>query len=409
MSLKSRLSQLQAQAGTGPVAAADAPPAATRLRNRLAQLHPARVQAAVPAGHGTLSTAALAARLEGETIADGVIRICRQIPLAGTLGAIELATLHTHPQLPGDTGSTSLRHVYLDTETTGLSGGSGTLAFLVGIAVLGDTEIKLTQFLLTRFAGEAALLAAFADTLAPQDRLVSYNGKSYDLPLLLTRFRMQALAAPFTELPHLDLLHPVRRLFGNRWQDCRLLSLEQNLLGFSRVDDLPGSEAPAAWFDYVRSGRGERLIQVVEHNRQDIVSLAVAHSVLAQALEQPRTFDVDLHALARWLAEHDATAARDLLQAHADQLCADGQRLLGQLYRRAGEWTQAVAVWEALAATGCTDSLERLAKYHEHISKDLAAARRCCERLPQDAAHAHRRQRLERKYSIAVRRPLLQD
>jgi len=400
VSLRSRLSRLQTRAGTGLPASAEAS-SATGLRSRLAQLDPERVQAS--ASHGTLSTAALAGRLGGEIIADGVIRICRQIPLTGTLGTLDLSSLDTDPRLPGENGSARLRHVYLDTETTGLSGGSGTLAFLVGIAIPGAGDLSLTQFLLTRFAGEAALLAAVADALTPEDRLVSYNGRSYDLPLLVTRFRMQGLTPPFGELPHLDLLHPVRRLFGSRWQDCRLLSVEQNLLGFSRVADLPGSEAPAAWFDYVRSGRAARLVQVVEHNRQDIVSLAVAHRALAQALQQPRAHDMDLHALARWLAEHDEAAGRELLQANADSLDADGRRLLGRYCRRAGEWTQAVAIWEGLAAAGCSDSLEHLAKYHEHVSRDLAAARRCCERLPGDAAQAHRRRRLERKIAAAGR------
>jgi hypothetical protein len=136
---------------------------------------------------------------------------------------------------------------------------------------------------------------------------------------------------------------------------------------------------------------------VVEHNRQDIISLAVAHGVLAQAIEQPRTFDVDLHALARWLCDSDAVRARELLQTHAGVLCGDGRRLLAQLLRRAGHWSQAVAVWETLAADGCTESIERLAKYHEHISKDLGAAKRCCDRLPVTPAIQHRRQRIDRK------------
>lgn len=394
MNLKSRLSRLQAQVGTGSATPA---PDAARLRSRLAQLRPERLQAKTAARHDTLSAEALAGRLGGDMIADGVIRIRRHIPLNAAPGTIGLGSLRTHPRLPGEAGTEKLRHVYLDTETTGLSGGSGTLAFLIGIAVTGDAAIELTQFLLTRFAAEAALLSAFAEALSAHDRLVSYNGKSYDLPLLHTRFRMQNLAQPFDGLPHLDLLHPVRRLFGSHWQDCRLLTLERNLLGFTRVDDLPGSEAPTAWFDYVRGGHGERLIRVVEHNHQDIVSLAMAHSALAQVVEQPCAFDTDLHALARWLAEHDETAARELLQAHADDLCTDGKRLLGQYCRRAGDWTRAVAIWEELAAAGCTASLECLAKYHEHISKDLAAARRCCAGLPQDAAHDHRRRRIDSK------------
>jgi uncharacterized protein YprB with RNaseH-like and TPR domain len=399
MNLRSRLSRLQAQAGGG-LTAAPPHPAAAPLSDRLAQLHPERVHATTPRGPGALSVAALADALAGEQIAEGVIRIHRRIPLTGRLGTVELASLERDPRLPGETGNDNARHVYIDTETTGLSGGSGTLAFLVGVAEVDDGAIELTQFLLTRFAAETALLAAFAQTLSTRDRLVSYNGKSYDLPLLLTRFRMQSLTPPFDALPHLDLLHPVRRLFGRHWDDCRLTSLERHLLGFSRVDDLPGSEAPMAWFDYVRAGQGGRLVRVVDHNRQDIVSLAVAHAVLAQAVEAPRRFGMDLPALARWLAEHDETAARELLEAQADGLCPEGRRLLGHYCRRAGDWPRAVAIWESLAATGCADSLERLAKYHEHISKNLAAARRCCERLPPDPVHEHRRRRLDRKLAL---------
>jgi hypothetical protein len=238
----------------------------------------------------------------------------------------------------------------------------------------------------------------------PDDRLVSYNGKSYDLPLLITRFRMQALQHPFDGLPHLDLLHPVRRLFSKRWQDCRLIRVEENLLGFHRVDDLPGSEAPEAWFSYIRGGQTGNLIKVVEHNQQDIVSLAIAHNVLMQAVARPLSFNVDLHALARWLSEHNEDDARDLLQVHSERLCDDGQRLLAQLSRRAGNWPQAIAIWETLAARGCTDSLERLAKYHEHVSKDLAAARRCCAMLPGSCAQQHRSKRIDRKLRSASRR-----
>ena len=372
-------------------------PAASSLQCRLARLRPERRHPQQASNERAIPAAELARVLKGELIADGVIRIHTRLPLAGELGAIALQSLRNNPQLPGETDTGGLRRVYIDTETTGLSGGSGTLAFLLGIACVTDDAIVLTQFLLTRFAAEAALLSAFAASLSPGDRLISYNGKCYDLPLLITRFRMQAMNPPFAGLPHLDLLHPVRRLFGRRWNDCRLLSLEKNLLGFSRVDDLPGSEAPAAWFSYIRSGADRQLIKVVEHNRQDILSLAVAHSALTQAIEQPHAFDVDLYALARWVAETDEGAARELLQSQVNRLCDNGKRLLGHLSRRAGNWKQALAIWEALAARGCPDSLERLAKYHEHISKDLTAAWRCCELLPDNAAHEQRRRRITGK------------
>jgi hypothetical protein len=301
------------------------------------------------------------------------------------------------PRYPGQPASDTLRRVYIDTETTGLSTGSGTLAFLVGIAVVKEAEIELTQLLLTCFAAEAALLSQLANTLTADDRIISYNGKSYDLPLLITRFRMQGLAHPFDGLPHFDLLHPVRRLFGRRWNDCRLRTVEEKLIGFTRSDDLPGAEAPAAWFAYLRTGHSRALERAVAHNRQDIISLAVAHSAVAMAIAQPRVFDVDLYALARWLYEVNEDDARTLLQSHVESLCENGRRLLAQLLRRAGCWQQAVPIWEALAARGCLDSIERLAKYHEHISKDLAAARRCCELLPASPACEQRSRRIGEK------------
>jgi hypothetical protein len=397
MDLKSRLSRLQAQANS-PAAPATAPAtAASNLHQRLAQLRPERLHAQSRTGSCATPAAALAEKLGGERLGEGLIRIRRRIPLLNRLGAIELCSLNEHPRLPGERDSAAGHRIYLDTETTGLSGGSGTLAFLVGLAVVEADAITLTQFLLTRFAAEAALLAAIGEGLSQQDRLVSYNGKSYDLPLLHTRFRMQGMTSPFDALPHLDLLHPVRRLFGSHWPDCRLTSLERRLLGFSRTDDLPGSEAPAAWFSFIRDGHGDMLARVVDHNRQDIVSLAVAHSVLAQAVDRPRAFAVDLYALARWLAETDMDAARTLLQSHRDTLGDDGKRLLGRLLRQAGDWQGAVAIWETLADRGCSDSMERLAKYHEHVSKDLATARRCCTRLPQGPAQRQRRDRIDRK------------
>jgi hypothetical protein len=408
MDLKSRLSRLQSQAGTtAPAAAAAEPPLAT-LRERIARLEQRGRTRTIgmtrPAPACGVAVGTLAATLQGELLAEGLIRVHKRLPLSGELGRIGLPALRRPPRLPGEAHGDNRRDVYIDTETTGLSGGSGTLAFLVGLAVVTDEAIELTQLLLTKFCAEAALLSAFAACLTAEDRLVSYNGKSYDLPLLTSRFRMQALPPAFADLPHLDLLHPVRRLFANRWSDCRLLSVEQHLLGFTRAADLPGSEAPAAWFSYVREGHAAQLVKVVAHHQQDIVSLAVAHSALAQAIAQPEDFGVDIHALGRWLAESDADAARELLQSHAGHLCDAGKRLLAQLLRRAGHWPQAVALWETLAANGCTDSLERLAKYHEHVSKDLAAARRCCDRLPGRTADQHRRRRINDKLLAADNR-----
>ena len=401
MPLKDRLARLQTQTGSGLPSPA-ASPEVSALRSRLSKIKTERLHSQPPLQVSRLSDEELARRLDGRLIAEGVIQIQRRFPLSGKLGKVNLADCLQHPSLPGETDSDNRRSVYLDTETTGLSGGSGTMIFLIGIATVDEVAIELHQFLLTRFSGETEFLSTFADALTPMDELVSYNGKSYDLPLLVSRFRMQGLAHTFGELPHLDLLYPVRRLFGKRWVDCRLTTLEANLLGFHRVDDLPGAQAPAAWFGYVRHGWADKLIRVVAHNQQDILSLVAAHRALAQAIERPQAFNVDLHALARWLSETDERHALELLLPHTHGLCNDSKRLLGYLARRVGDWPLAVTLWEDLAAGGCADSIERLAKYHEHIGKDLILAKHYCERLPVSVTRSHRLKRLEEKLHDTV-------
>ena len=396
MTLKTRLSRLQAQAGvTPPVIPAAPVPAESALRKRLRQVRPARVQAPTAICTQRLQPEALARALNGEMLATGLIRIEERIPLTSRLGARSLAGLKHIPPLPGETAPATC--LYFDTETTGLAGGSGTLAFLVGVAQVENEAIRLVQFLITSFAAEPALLSAVAAHLPADNKLVSFNGKSYDVPLLVTRFRMQGQCEPLQTMPHLDLLHPTRRLFARRWTDCRLLTLERELLGFTRTDDLPGAEAPQAWFSYMRTGQAGLLIKVVEHNRQDIISLAAAHGAIAEAVRNPLAYEADIHALARWLAEEDETRALTVLENSIDCLCDDGKRFYAQLLRRAARWQEAVSIWERLAGQGCIESLERLAKYHEHIRKDVSTASRYCDLLPGSDPVAQRRKRLDGK------------
>lgn len=396
MTLKTRLTQLRSQAGAAsPAPPPSAPiPVASRLRQRLAHVRPERVQAASPSNGLRLTAEALAEAVNGQQLAPGLIRIEASIPLTDTWGRVALSGLKAIPRLPGEPDSGTA--IYLDTETTGLAGGSGTLAFLVGLAEVKEDRLQLVQFLMTSFAAESALLSELAGCLPSDGGLVSFNGKSFDAPLLATRFRLQGLKTPLAGMAHLDLLHPTRRLFGQRWTDCRLLTLERELLGYTRTDDLPGSEAPEAWFRYMRAGQADALIKVIEHNRQDIISLAAGHAMLAQVVQDSHPYAVDLHALARWWAEVDETRALALL-ACAGNLCDDSQRLYAYLLRRAGQWDAAVAIWERLAEQGCRESLERLAKYHEHVSKDIATAARYCSRLPDSEESARRRRRLDGK------------
>ncbi|WP_077516369.1 ribonuclease H-like domain-containing protein [Rhodanobacter sp. C03] len=167
------------------------------------------------------------------------------------------------------------RLLHFDTETTGLAGGTGTRAWMIGTADwLADGRFRLRQLTTTTMGAETDMLRNFARWLRPDTVLVSYNGKCYDSPLLKTRYRLARLPEPLTGLGHLDLLHPVRRHWKGSWENCRLATAERELLGVVREDDLPGSEAPAAWLSYLRGGSAVNLRRVMVHNSQDLKSVA---------------------------------------------------------------------------------------------------------------------------------------
>jgi hypothetical protein len=289
--------------------------------------------------------------------------------------------------------------------------------FCCGVGRLDGAELRLQQWLLTRLDAEAAMLQALAASLSDARLLVSYNGKCFDMPLLETRYRLARTAKkpkkgsdPIFQMgsdpffvdtffaAHLDLLGLVRRGFGRRWPDCRLARAEQLLLGFGRADDLPGAEAPAAWLNWLRAGNPARLGAVLRHNRLDLISLVALVPALAAVVRDPHRHGADLLALARGRLRRGApTAARDLLQAAGPTLTVAEQLLLASLHRRLGAWSDAVALWEALAADAEPAALEALAKYHEHWTGDLAAALHSVQRLPPSAARTRRRDRLLRK------------
>jgi uncharacterized protein YprB with RNaseH-like and TPR domain len=180
-------------------------------------------------------------------------------------------------------GSVERRNLLqFDTETTGLSGGTGTRAFMIGAADWPDHRLRVRQLFLTTMAAESAMLRTFALWLHPDTVLVSYNGRCYDSPLLATRYRLARLDNPLADLRHLDLLFPVRRRYRGVWENCRLATIERQLLGVIREDDLPGSEAPQAWRDYLRGGSSRNFRRVVEHNDQDLRSLSALLVRMAQ-------------------------------------------------------------------------------------------------------------------------------
>jgi uncharacterized protein YprB with RNaseH-like and TPR domain len=162
-----------------------------------------------------------------------------------------------------------------DTETTGLRGGAGLWVWMVGVLIWRDGHWRLRQWWLERPGAERRYLELLlADFSGDAATLVSFNGKSYDLPHLATRLGLNEMANPLPELAHIDLLHALRRRYGKLWPDCRLRTAEERLLDLHRSDDLPGSEAPRSWREYLTMGRWQGIAQVLAHNRQDLLSLA---------------------------------------------------------------------------------------------------------------------------------------
>ena len=406
--------------GDAPQSAA-APTAPASLADRLRRLaaarapadrdagDPARREAAPPRAPNRQAApddAALATALGAERLAPGVLRLRRQLPLAvphgrGSLYPDPAAVRLLSPDAPAEPAA----WVVLDTETSGLAGGTGTWVFVVGLARWCGGALEVTQLLLTRLDAEQAFLTQVAAALAGVDLILSYNGKTFDLPLLAARLRLARLPDPMPGIAHLDLLHPVRRCFAGRWPDCRLASVEQRLLGRPRQGDLPGAEAPAAWLDWLRRGDGGRLQAVLGHNRVDLLSVAALPALLAAVYRAPLGFDADPLRIARWrLAAGDTEGARTVLAAvQAAAPGRDVHHLLARLHARAGDWPAALALWERLAEAGDAAAREALAKYFEHRVGDPRRALAHAECLPKSATAVRRQARLRQKLAALTR------
>lgn len=283
------------------------------------------------------------------------------------------------------------RSVFFDTETTGLAGGTGTYAFLVGLGFFQGDQFVVRQYFLRDFPEEDAMLAAIATDVAPYTSLVSFNGKSFDWPLLETRFRLNRRRVPLAGAPHLDLLHPARRLWRDRLGSCSLQSLEREVLGLHRQGDVPGSQIPALYFDFLRTGDLSHLAGIIEHNRLDILSLVSLAGWMGQMVAAPlgSTPDGellpgdDLYQLGRLFEARsllgEALTCYEAAQQRGVAVVSE-QSLLRQLstaYKRVREQQQAVAIWERMIGGRGSLSLFpyiELAKHHEHITRryDLA-------------------------------------
>ncbi len=289
-------------------------------------------------------------------------------------------------------------YAFLDTETSGLAGGTGTYAFLVGVGrfvrvASADPEadpvyeFRLEQYFMRDPAEEAALLEGLVDFLAPCQALVTFNGKAFDAPLLATRYALHSIPSPFADYAHLDLLPLARRLWRDRLPSRALKYLEENVLSAPRTtEEVPGYEIPYLYFDYLRTGDARPLKGVFYHNAMDVVAMAALLSHVSTMLEDPFSETVehglDVVAMAKLfedLGEWEQAArlfehGLEMELPEADFWLAI-QRL-SRLQKRRGDLETAVRLWERAAVQGHVYAHVELAKYYEHQRRDYPEALR---------------------------------
>lgn len=275
--------------------------------------------------------------------------------------------------------------VFLDTETTGLAGGTGTYVFLVGLATWTGVRLRVTQYFLGDLAAEAAFLAAVREAVAGVRQLVTFNGRTFDLPLLETRYLLTRAPWWGGEIPHVDLYPLARALWRPCVADCRLATLEAALLDLDRGDDLPGAMMPQLYFRYLRSQDTRGLPRIFAHNRWDLVALALLAARAETLLAGPAGGHDPLEWLgaARWLERRDPARSAGFYEAAAGAE-ALSQRLrtraawrLGRLWRRAGRLDEAMDLWTETARADAAPPLGLLvdlAKLCEHHARDYARA-----------------------------------
>lgn len=305
------------------------------------------------------------------------------------------------------------RWAFLDTETTGLAGGTGTYAFLVGVGRICPEGFRLRQFFMRDYGEESSLLWALAQHLAEFDVLVTYNGKAYDQPLLETRFRMARARPPFGRLAHLDLLHGARRLWKLRVESCRLVDLENQILGVEREGDLPGEMIPYVYFEYLHTQEAFRVVPIFHHNAIDILTLACLTAIVPFAFRSPDdaglVHGADLVGLARWfLKSEQRERALELMRRAVDLGLRDDLlfRTLWEIAALEKKMKRPSAALEILRDLSSSRNpyrvaaLEELAKHHEHRERDYARALELIRHAIalEDSAELRRREaRLERR------------
>jgi uncharacterized protein YprB with RNaseH-like and TPR domain len=310
--------------------------------------------------------------------------------------------------------------IYMDTETTGLSGGAGTVAFLVGVGFFEDGAYIIRQYFMRDYDDEAAMLAELQKLFQRLQGFVTFNGKAFDINLLLGRFISNRLKPAFREKPNLDLLYPSRRVWGLKLESCRLSSLEENVLGEFRSDDIPGAMIPSVYFKYLEDRDASDIKRVVRHNELDILSMVALLGKLSSMLQNP-LINTDMGYELLGLGRIFEASGKTVNMLECLEACTGSEeytirsqavRRLTDVYKRSGSYDRALEHWNAMESRNTGFELFHLiemAKYYEHKMKDIEFALVLVEKAVQNCLGAglkssrqfdeliKRRDRLKRK------------
>lgn len=281
--------------------------------------------------------------------------------------------------------------LFLDLETTGLVGGSGVIPFLVGMGFYRDDRFYITQYFLGDLAEEERMIGELSSFFSEMDfkSVVSFNGKAFDLPLLETRFILNRQELTLSELPHLDFLFSARSLWRHKLESCRLYHLSREIVGADRSEDIPSSEIPALYFQYLRTGNFSLMEPVLYHNEEDILSLlglVIQGAMLFSGREDEWAEDgVDFYGVACVFenigeVERSVRFFQKALERNLDrELELRAKKKLSYYFKRKKEWQKAVSLWEELSSSDQLFSYRELAMYYEHRKKQYEEAKRIAE------------------------------
>ncbi|MGD2294546.1 MAG: ribonuclease H-like domain-containing protein [Candidatus Aminicenantes bacterium] len=286
--------------------------------------------------------------------------------------------------------------LFIDLETTGLSGGTGIIPFLVGLGYYRDDKFYVVQYFLGDPAAEERMVAELGQLFADMDfkSVVTFNGKVFDIPLLETRFILKRQPFVLSELPHLDFLFPARSLWGHKLENCRLFNLAREVVEADRSEDIPSAEIPLRYFQYIQTGNTELIEPILYHNQEDILSLLGAVVVGAKIfIEDPEACAADAMdffgagKIMERIGNTEKSAAyfqRAIDGNLSDDVFLSARKRLSQHFKKNLDWEKAVILWKEMASASMPSnnllfSLRELAMYFEHKEKKYEEAKKVAE------------------------------